>query len=56
MPRYEMKIMETRTGSLIIDTDTLEEAFELTREDYEDGNVFWHNTEESFSLDQELED
>ena len=56
MPKYEMQIAEVRIGSLIIDADTLEEAFELTREDYDGGYVFWHTTDESFSLDQELED
>ena len=52
MPKYEMQIVETRTGSLIIDTETLEEAFRETRQAYEDGHVFWHQTEQSFSIDQ----
>jgi len=56
MPQYEMRIVETSIGSLVVTADNLEDAFRQTREDYEDGNVFWHNTEESFTLDQELED
>jgi|TARA_R110000751_G_scaffold178347_1_gene284561 hypothetical protein len=54
MTKYEMQIVETRQGSLIIDAETLEQAFELTREDYDAGYVFWHTTDESFSLDQEI--
>jgi hypothetical protein len=56
MPKYEMRIVETSIGLVIVTADNLEDAFRQTREDYEDGDVFWHNTEESFSLYQELED
>jgi hypothetical protein len=56
MPEYEMRIVETSVGSLVVTADSLEEAYEETRHGYEDGQVLWHDTEESFSLDQVLED
>jgi hypothetical protein len=56
MPIYEMRIVETSIGSLVVTADNLEGAYAEARRDYEDGLVSWHNTEESFTLDQVLED
>jgi hypothetical protein len=54
MPSYEMQVVETRTGTLIVHTETLEEAYEETRDAYEYGCVLWVDTEESFSFEREL--
>jgi hypothetical protein len=56
MPQYEMRIVETSIGSLVVTADNLEGAYREVRRDYEDGQVLWHQTDESFSLDRELED
>ena len=43
--RYRVSVTEKNYGSVTVEADTLEEAYELVEEEYANGDVYWGKTD-----------
>ena len=52
---FSIGVTETSYGFVEVEADTKEEALERAKAEYEDGNVFWNNSEEEYEIDSSNE-
>lgn len=48
---YSVAVTETSYGFVEVEANSIEEALELARTEYENGNTIWNNSDESFDVD-----
>jgi len=46
--KYEVCVRDTSTGYVLVEADSVEEAKEKAEAEYENGNVYWRNTDFGF--------